>query len=168
MIKKLKNRIRDAWKVLIGKKSIEDLERNVDNLTSVVKEMNEKNAVLERIVEIDSQILNKNIKTEIAPVHMDIASKQARAAHLEQNKVIDDYFNEKLSKIFPPYLLELYKDTKSTIPELEATINEYTDLKECTFGRTIKIYFKGKRIGDAEVKTKQYPDHHETYLIDNM
>jgi len=138
-MKHLIQRLKRAWEAFKGKD-----EPKVEETKSIAP-----GVVLERpgvkIIQIGREEFEKM---------QVVAQETARKAHIEQNKLMDDYFNAILAKNVDPFIVELYKSDKKPIPYLNTHIHQDADPFRGMFSRRMEISIGVKKIGDAVFTAK--------------
>lgn len=131
-IKKLRRALRafrDGWKDTGPHKQF----NNIGELEEEIKK-------LETMIPMNPhEILEERLK----------ASALARDAHERQNNQINNFLSQTFRKRIPEYLLQLYGDTKTQVPDLRTHVNYFMALDDITFGRHVSVFYRDEKIGDA-------------------
>lgn len=137
-LEKLKKSIKafkTAWK-----NNQSPAELKIDSMTSVIDSIHQRQEVI--------NIIN-DLSEKTAQVHV---------------KMMDEFFFEVARKIMPGYLVDMYIESKKSIPHLEMFIHSFSDLKERETGQDIRINFHGKLVGHSVIKSKMVDSKIQTSI----
>lgn len=90
---------------------------------------------------------------------LEMISDEAKKGY---GKIIDPFFDRVTRFVMPEYLIDMYRDDKTPIPNLEVFIHQFRDIKEMKTGQDIRIIFHKKIIGHIIITSWSEADRLKT------
>lgn len=133
MFKKLKRSIKAFINTWTSKDEDIRATKSVDNLMKVI---GETGRLIDTLNELNTE------KDQISELTR-IANDQA----IEYGKMIDPFFDRVLNFVLPEYLINMYKEDRTPIPNMEVHIKKFSDLRVMQTGQEVVFIYRKKIVG---------------------